>query len=631
MQAPPKTATKANSTQRAPSAAAPAAARREPALPASRNVPAAASRASAAEKVQFPASSVVMKSRTRAKNLQTKQDMNEIIKMEQKQIGLRAQKLEELRERFAGGAGVGMSSSSRAAKKLADCQAYRSPDDLPVGMRPFNRVRLDMQSEALLVPMVGAIVPFHAKIIKNMSRNKVDNTEYLRVNFFTPGQGKSADDFPVVSGNRVYVRELSFRSDSAENFEYIVRNFKEVQKRLKQKELEGDVAKGSGTSTAGLTLQTLRQFQCLRDLHMRPSVGQGSRRNVGQLEAHANGFRFSSKGGKEKIDIFYSQVRHAIFEPCETQSLIVVIHLHLHEPMLIGKKKTQDVQFFTEVTEQQEDLTKMKAGSAHDPDEILQEQREREMKERLNKIFKDFCAKVQNIESCPLEFDIPFLKDFSFQGVPYKGQVALCPCAHALVGLQEWPPFCLSIEDIDIVVFERAMNLQLREFDMVFVKKNYNESPIRITTIPRQHFDMIRCWLMTIPIVWYSCTMNMQWQPVMKEVTKDLQDFVERGGWDAWFGADDDGSSAEDNCKESGSDWNESGADDASGGDDEDSDFDAADDDVEEDSEPASEDDDGLDFDELEEQAARADKKRDAAAREGGREMPTRASKRARK
>lgn len=38
--------------------------------------------------------------------------------------------------------------------------------------------------------------------------------------------------------------------------------------------------------------------------------------------------------------------------------MIVCLHLHLHQPMIIGKKKTQDVQFYTEAGLPPEDLGK---------------------------------------------------------------------------------------------------------------------------------------------------------------------------------------------------------------------------------------------------------------------------------
>jgi len=50
------------------------------------------------------------------------------------------------------------------------------------------------------------------------------------------------------------------------------------------------------------------------------------------------------------IDIIYDNIKYAFFQPAE-KSLIVVVHFHLHSEIMVGKKKTQDVQFYLEVME----------------------------------------------------------------------------------------------------------------------------------------------------------------------------------------------------------------------------------------------------------------------------------------
>jgi len=473
--------------------------------------------------------------------------------------------------------------------------------------------------------MYSSVIPFHASTIKNMSRATVDRYQILRINFFTPGQGKGADDFPMTSETRIFFKELSFRSLSKDNLDSVFRIFKEVQKRMKQREMEGYIERGPSTDTE--SLKPMRSFPCIRDVHMRPTFGAQSRRTIGTLEAHSNGFRFSIKSGSEKIDILYSKVKHAIFVPCESISLIVMIHLNLKEPIMIGRKRTQDVQFLTEVAALTEDLSQRKAGSAYDPDEIMEEQREREMKERLNRIFKEFTQKTQAIDTCKLEFDIPY-RALQFTGVPNKGSVELCPCSNVLVSLEEWPPFCMDLSEIDIVVFERCL-MSLREFDIVFVKKDYNQMPLRITTIPHQHLDKIKCWLHEMQLVWYTCTMNMQWANVMKEITRDVGAFIEGSGWDAWFGENEQSDGSEEGAEKDGeSDWEEEpeDEDDDDGNDDDGSDFDAVDD--EEESASADDgDEDGMSWDELEAEADRADRKRGGAKESP---EPQRASKRRR-
>ncbi|CAN0487238.1 unnamed protein product, partial [Hapterophycus canaliculatus] len=60
--------------------------------------------------------------------------------------------------------------------------------------------------------------------------------------------------------------------------------------------------------------------------------------------------------------------------------------------------------------------------SNYDPDEMMEEQRERGLRKRLNNAFKDFASKVTKAASRDgqsLEFDIPF-DQLGFGGKPFK-------------------------------------------------------------------------------------------------------------------------------------------------------------------------------------------------------------------
>ena len=63
--------------------------------------------------------------------------------------------------------------------------------------------------------------------------------------------------------------------------------------------------------------------------------------------------------------------------------MITLVHFHLLDPIMVGKKKTQDVQFYTEVMEAVQTLD---AGrrSMYDPDEFEEEQRERAMRNKVH-------------------------------------------------------------------------------------------------------------------------------------------------------------------------------------------------------------------------------------------------------
>ena len=49
------------------------------------------------------------------------------------------------------------------------------------------------------------------------------------------------------------------------------------------------------------------------------------------------------------MDILYNNIKHALFQPCDGE-MIILLHFNLRNPIMFGKKKQQDVQFYTEVS-----------------------------------------------------------------------------------------------------------------------------------------------------------------------------------------------------------------------------------------------------------------------------------------
>lgn len=58
--------------------------------------------------------------------------------------------------------------------------------------------------------------------------------------------------------------------------------------------------------------------------------------------------RYTLPTGGEHLDITYGNIRHAMYQEAENE-LISLIHFHLKNPIMVGKKKVLDVQFYTEV------------------------------------------------------------------------------------------------------------------------------------------------------------------------------------------------------------------------------------------------------------------------------------------
>jgi nucleosome binding factor SPN SPT16 subunit len=274
------------------------------------------------------------------------------------------------------------------------------------------------------------------------------------------------------------------------------------------------------------------------------------------------------------------------------------------------------VQFYTETRNAGDDLN-VRRRAGYDPDEIMEEQKEREMIERLNKTFKRFVKEVEEeyLEKINMDFDIPY-RELGFQGTPAKSNVDIFPCRDCLVSVSEWPPFVLTIEDVDIVYFERV-SFGLRNFDMVFVFKDYSKAPSRVSSIPIDALVPIKQWLGELAIPWYEGPTNMNWNNVLKEIIKDKAGFVDAGGWEGWFGdaqgesdeddEDDDSEYEDDSDAESAVSEDEEEEEEA--GDDEDASSYAESD---EDSEGSldSDESEGLDWEELEKRAIKSDRKK---------------------
>lgn len=85
----------------------------------------------------------------------------------------------------------------------------------------------------------------------------------------------------------------------------------------------------------------------LGDIFVRPALE--GKKFPGEIEIHVNGLRYMSQvRNDQKVDILFSNIKHLFFQPCNHE-LVVLIHIHLKDPIMIGKKKTSDVQFYREV------------------------------------------------------------------------------------------------------------------------------------------------------------------------------------------------------------------------------------------------------------------------------------------
>eukprot|EP00345_Euplotes_harpa_P010733 CAMPEP_0168355358 /NCGR_PEP_ID=MMETSP0213-20121227/24487_1 /TAXON_ID=151035 /ORGANISM="Euplotes harpa, Strain FSP1.4" /LENGTH=377 /DNA_ID=CAMNT_0008367521 /DNA_START=6 /DNA_END=1138 /DNA_ORIENTATION=- len=349
-----------------------------------------------------------------------------------------------------------------------------------------------------------------------------------------------------------------------------------------------------------------KQEQIIINKGKRILIVRTSRREEqpGVLEAHNNGLRFTSQQN-DKIDIAYSNIKHGFFQPCDDE-LIVLVHFNLHNNILIGNKKVNNIQFYQEAGSLVDDLDtnkRKKFMNMNEQEELEQEERERELRVKLNARFKRFVDSISELCSqnkYSLEFDIPY-NDLAFYGAPNKGIVKLMPTVNCLVNLTEFPFFVITLDDVEIVHFERVQ-FSIKNFDMVFVYKDFHTTK-RICSIPRESLDNIKDWLDQVDILFSEGVMSLNWNPVLAEIRFDFKKFLEEGGWA--FLRDDKSDNNEEDSEDdsafevSGDVVEESSEDDYSDEDEEDDTSEYSDEEVSE----------NLSWDEQERRAAEADKK----------------------
>lgn len=94
------------------------------------------------------------------------------------------------------------------------------------------------------------------------------------------------------------------------------------------------------------------------------------------------------------LTIFNSNIRHAIFQPCE-DNMIVLIHFLLKKPIVIQKQLTEHIQIYTEIGTSNQDLVDPRNKGRHFEDEFEEEEREEEQRKSLNQAYLKFVKEVE--------------------------------------------------------------------------------------------------------------------------------------------------------------------------------------------------------------------------------------------
>ena len=394
--------------------------------------------------------------------------------------------LEVLKHRFENDE-IGEQKKKGAMKNMSSLSSYKSTNQFPVGAHR-NHIYIDPKHESILFPIHGRLIPFHISTVKNVSKSEEGSYIYLRINFHVPGSigtNQGNINFPELVGEEaIYIKELSFRSSDTKSFNDIFKMIKELIKKVKAKELETLEKRDLKEQAHIQILKGKRPM--LNEVTIRPTLA--GKKSQGTLEGHANGLRFTTGKG-DRLDLIYSNIKHAFFQPCD-KDLIVLLHFHLFDPIMTGKKKSLDVQFYTETGLVADDLSMRFRHVQTDLEELEMEEKERIHKHKINDKFRHFVQDIEQLSK--LNFDAPY-RELGFYGVPVKSNVLLLPTVHCLVNLTEQPFFVADLDDIEFVYFERV-NFSIRNFDMVLIYKDLTNFT-RIGSIPSDSLEPIKQWL----------------------------------------------------------------------------------------------------------------------------------------
>ncbi|KAL7959556.1 FACT complex subunit domain-containing protein [Trichoderma compactum] len=493
-------------------------------------------------------------------------------------------------------------------KKFKRFESYKRDNQFPLKIKNLEII-VDSKNSTVVLPIMGRPVPFHINTIKNASKSDEGEFAFLRINFLSPGQGVGRkDDQPFEDASAHFVRSLTFRSLDGDRYSEIatqISNLKRdvVKKEQEKKDMEDVVEQDKLAEIRN------RRPAVLDNVYIRPAME--GKRVPGKVEIHQNGIRYQSPlNAQHRVDILFSNVKHLFFQPCQHE-LIVIIHIHLKDPIIVGnKKKTKDVQFYREATDIQFDETgnRKRKYRYGDEDEFEAEQEERRRRAELDRLFQGFAQKIAEAgRNENIEVDMP-IRDLGFNGVPFRSNVFIQPTTDCLIQVVEPPFMVITIEDIEVAHLERVQ-FGLKNFDMVFVFKDFTRAPYHINTIPVEFLDQVKDFLDSSDIAFTEGPLNLNWPTIMKTVNQDTHQFFVDGGW-SFLQADSDDSGAEDESEEeSAFEMDDGEMDEVSESSEEDSDFgsNASDDDDDEEADIDSED-EGEDWDEMEKKARKRDR-----------------------
>ena len=482
-----------------------------------------------------------MQAEAQSKTLDLEQKRKEITK--KKAAEMQQRNLAKKREV----AGLALPTKTEEDLKIS---AYESITRIPTSSKP-TRLSVDTENKAILLPIYNMLVPFHIMTVKSVSINDEGHrSSYLTINFYAPGD--KAKNMPeavtraiedLVSRN-VFVRSMMFKSSDQKYLNDQLRAIKQLQKDTREQSRIQEEAKDV-IEQAALEVwprERGRPLMLPSPVYVRPRVGK-SRKNQGQLQCHLNGFRFRPQEGGDRLDIIYSNVRHLIVQKCDGKIHDVLLHIHLRSPILVNHKKCKALTFYYPVIEASEALDDSRRNM-YDPDEIDEEQRQRKIRKRYNKMFKEFADKVvAHVGKYAPGTNFPKLQspymDLGFHGVCNKEMVRITPSVDCLLNISHSPAFLVSLDDVEHFHFERV-TFSNKNFDMVIIFNDIRTFK-NVTSIEMRHLEGIKEWVLSINKTFTTGNTPMAWDKTLASIREEMEVELEDGTNLFWSNIDEMG------------------------------------------------------------------------------------------
>lgn len=369
-----------------------------------------------------------------------------------------------------------------------------------------NKMFVDKKNEALIIPIFDFCVPFHISLVKNFTKTISDESGVIQINFKNEikkyTNEKKNDQLKSVSytAPTFYIEELANQITDLKRF------FSQKEQCLNHDLVEqGELKEKTGRRVI------------LNDCLIRTETRTAIKNKINNLELHENGFRFGD------IQILTSNIKHIFFSEGSPEEK-AILHFHLANPVMINNKKTQNIQFFKQIsTKTAHDTSKINDEYT----EFLLEQELEEKSKKINTEFKIFVKEIEN--SLSIKVEVPY-KNKSFHGVPYKENVPIGVTQECIVYLTDPPYLVITLSELEIVNFERVI-LGLRTSDVVFVFKDKKKAPITIMSISADSIQDLKEFLDSKNVIFLETRVNIQWNNLLKTIMEDPLSFYENNAW----------------------------------------------------------------------------------------------------